>query len=67
MTGWIPLQPSTPPYSHTRDVGKKYREKIPVIFPIFPVAAGRSPRTTYVIPESLDIVAGGELALNFLP
>jgi hypothetical protein len=67
MTGWIPPQPSTPAYSHARDVGKKYREKIPAIFLIFPVAPGHSPRTAYVITESLGIVAGCELALNFLP
>ena len=67
MTGWIPLEPSTPMYSHTRDVGKKPRENIPMIFPFFPVASGRRPRAVFPIIDGLGIVADLELALNFPP
>jgi hypothetical protein len=62
MTGWIPLEPSIPAYSYARDVGKKYREKIPAIFPFFPAAPGRRPRTAYFIIDGLGIVADFELA-----
>jgi hypothetical protein len=62
MTGWIPLKPSIPAYSHARDVGKKYRDKIPAVFPFFPVAPGRGLRTVYRMVEGLGIVAGFELA-----
>jgi hypothetical protein len=60
MTGWIPLEPSTPAYLHTCDVEKKYREKVPAISPFFPFTTGRSPRTTYLIIEGFGIVADFE-------